>query len=242
MRRTVDLARAVGYSVQQIRDLERLGVIPPARREANGYRSYSRVHEVAARAYRGLAAAVGPVEARRLLASIWSMSVADAAAAVGAAHVRLERERDDVRHALRALAVIRAERADLDGADDAAMTIAELADALGVRASTLRHWEAEGLVVPERVTSLGARRYRPSDVREARIVAALRASGYGVPAVREVMAGLRGFGITADVEAVLQRRLGSIAARSVALLRTGSDLAEVLDALRDGDAAGVRAE
>ena len=38
MMRTAQLSRASGYSVQQVRDLERLGVIPPAAREQNGYR------------------------------------------------------------------------------------------------------------------------------------------------------------------------------------------------------------
>jgi DNA-binding transcriptional MerR regulator len=66
--RTVDVARASGYSVQQVRDLERLGVIPPAARSGNGYRSYTPIHVHALRAYRGLAEAVGPVEARRMLA------------------------------------------------------------------------------------------------------------------------------------------------------------------------------
>ena len=35
------------------------------------------------------------------------------------------------------------------------MTITELAAALGVRASTLRFWEQEGLVSPDRVTRCG---------------------------------------------------------------------------------------
>ena len=37
--RTADVARATGYSLQQVRDLERLGVIPPAERAGNGYRA-----------------------------------------------------------------------------------------------------------------------------------------------------------------------------------------------------------
>ena len=62
--RTSDVARASGYSVQQVRDLERLGVIPPATRSPNGFRSYAAVHVHALGAYRGLAGAVGAVAAR----------------------------------------------------------------------------------------------------------------------------------------------------------------------------------
>jgi hypothetical protein len=68
--RTADVARESGYSVQQVRDLERLGVIPPAARSSNGYRSYAPLHVHALRAYRGLAGAVGPLIARQLLAEL----------------------------------------------------------------------------------------------------------------------------------------------------------------------------
>ncbi|MFI2487360.1 MerR family transcriptional regulator [Promicromonospora kroppenstedtii] len=242
--RTADVARESGYSVQQVRDLERLGVIPPAARAANGYRTYAPGHVHALRAYRRLASAAGPVDARRLLAAALTGGVADAAAAVGAVHVRLARERDEALRARAALGAIQREAIE-DGRADAApagspapadpadaLTITQLAAALGVRTSTLRFWEQEGLVAPERVTSLRARQYGPAAVDEARIVAALRASGYGVPAVRDVVATLRGLpgadeGI-ARAGQILDRRLDQIAARTVALLRAGTDLADLI--------------
>ncbi|MEU8465726.1 MerR family transcriptional regulator [Streptomyces sp. NPDC029003] len=248
--RTVDVAGESGYSVQQVRDLERLGVIPPAARSANGYRSYTALHVHALRAYRGLAAAAGPVEARRMLAGLRTGTLAGAAAAVSGVHVRLAREREEALRALAAVHTIRAEPGargidgdgdgggggDGDGDGDGdAMTITELAGALGVRTSTLRFWEQEGLVLPERVTSLRARRYGPPAIAAARIVAALRSCGYGVPAVREVMGSLAGPGGLAETERVLGLRLERIAARTVALLHAGSDLAAVVTAA--GEAA-----
>jgi DNA-binding transcriptional MerR regulator len=256
--RTADVARESGYSVQQVRDLERLGVIPSATRAANGYRSYTATHVRALRAYRGLASAAGPVEARRLLATALAgsqgtarpeeptTSLADATAAIGAVHVRLARERDEALRAREALRAIQAEAAapDTDPAAAAAsavgtaraddtMTITELAAALGVRTSTLRFWEQEGLAVPDRVTTLRARQYGAGAIQEARIVAALRSSGYGIPAVRDVVATLRQVdGVvegTVRAEQILDRRLDQIAARTVALLRAGADLAAVLD-------------
>ena len=246
--RTADVARESGYSVQQVRDLERLGVVPPAVRGTNGYRSYTPTHVQALRAYRGLASAAGPVEARRLLADLFAETpvagrpvtgpptderptprLADAAAAVGVVHVGLARERDE---ALRAQESLRAIQGEVSDAADT-MTITELAAALGVRTSTLRFWEQEGLAVPERVTTLRARQYGTGAIREARIVAALRSSGYGVPAVRDVVATLRQVdGIAegiAEAERILDARLDQIAARTVALLRAGADLAAVLE-------------
>ena len=253
--RTADVARESGYSVQQVRDLERLGVIPPATRAANGYRTYAPVHVHALRAYRGLASAAGPVDARRLLAEALTGSVADAAAAIGAVHVRLARDRDEALRARAALGAIQreaihgerpeGERREADPAGSPApaepadvLTITQLAAALGVRTSTLRFWEQEGLVSPERVTSLRARQYGPAAVDEARIVAALRASGYGVPAVRDVVASLRRLPGTDEIPGtdegiaragqILDRRLDQIAARTVALLRAGTDLADLV--------------
>jgi DNA-binding transcriptional MerR regulator len=253
--RTADVARESGYSVQQVRDLERLGVIPPAVRAANGYRAYAATHVRALRAYRGLASAAGPVDARRLLAMTFAGSqgdpaapgtrLADAAAAIGAVHVRLARERDEALRAREAIRTIQAEAADAtDAVSDHVgdtMTITELAAALGVRTSTLRFWEQEGLAVPDRVTTLRARQYGTGAIQEARIVAALRSSGYGIPAVRDVVATLRQLDGVAEglvdgvaegtvrAEQILDRRLDQIAVRTVALLRGGADLAAVLD-------------
>lgn len=227
--RTVDVARESGYSVQQVRDLERLGVIPPAGRSANGYRSYTPLHVCALRAYRGLAAAAGPVAARRMLAGLRGGTLTEAAAAVNAVHVGLAREREEALRALEALRAIEAEThaPGFEGEGDA-MTITELAGALGVRTSTLRFWEQEGLVLPERVTSLRARRYGPPAIGAARIVAALRGCGYGIPAVREVMGSLDRRGGPEEAGRVLGRRLEQIAARTVGLLRAGADLAAVV--------------
>ncbi|NJQ01190.1 MerR family transcriptional regulator [Streptomyces zingiberis] len=230
--RTVDVARESGYSVQQVRDLERQGVIPPAARSPNGYRAYAPVHVHALRAYRGLAAAAGPVEARRMLTELRTESLAVAAAAIGAVHVRLAREREETLRAEEALLAIRAEAGT--GAPERegdVMTITELAGALGVRPSTLRFWERERLLRPERVTSLRARRYGLAAIRAARVVVALRGAGYGIPAVREAMGSLHRLDGLAGTHRVLRRRLDGIAVRTVALLRAGTDLAVVISSV-----------
>jgi hypothetical protein len=68
----------------------------------------------------------------------------------------------------------------------------ELADVLGVQPSTLRHWDAEGLVVPDRTASRSERTYSPSDVRDARIVHQLRMAGYRIGPLKDLMPQLRG--------------------------------------------------
>ncbi|WP_236796464.1 MerR family transcriptional regulator [Amycolatopsis sp. GM8] len=227
---TAGLAAAVGYSVQQVRDLERVGAIPPAVRQANGYRRFGPDHFIALRAYRDLASAVGPVEARNALREARTLPYDQAVARIVALHVGLSRSREDTLAALRALDAIVSESAGEATPTPAdAMTITELAAAIGVRSSTLRFWEQEGLITPDRVTSLNVRRYPLAAIREARIIAALRAGGYRIPALRAVMNSLREFQDLDNARDTLRARLQEIATRSHALLRAGADIANLVD-------------
>jgi DNA-binding transcriptional MerR regulator len=221
--RTGDVARRAGYSVQQIRNLERDGVLPMAIRTATGYRRYGELHLRSALAYRALAAGVGPVEAKRIVRAVHEGPFAHVLALLDAAHARLYRERTDLELAQRAAASISAEPiADVRASD--AMSVSELAAALGVRPSTLRHWDAEGLVVPDRVSAQGTRRYSPAQVRDARIVHQLRSAGYRVDLLRRLLPGLpRG-----EVAAALAAREANITARSRALLDAAAALGAVL--------------
>ncbi|MEU1995883.1 MerR family transcriptional regulator [Nocardia gamkensis] len=225
--RTVDVARRAGYSVQQIRNLERDGVLPPALRTAAGYRRYGEAHVRSALAYRALAAGVGPVEAKRILRTVHERPIHEALALLDAAHARLHRERTDLALAKRAAAAISAEPIDDVRASDS-MSVSELAAALGVRPSTLRHWDAEGLVVPDRATTQGTRRYSPAQVRDARIVHQLRCAGYRVDTLRALMPDLPRGHRSADVEAALAARDASITARSHALLDASAALTAVI--------------
>ncbi|MFC8527465.1 MerR family transcriptional regulator [Nocardia sp. NPDC057227] len=224
---TAQLARRADCSVQHVRDLERTGVLPPARRAGNGYRRYGDIHLRCLLGYRALAAAIGPVAAKELLRALHRDPPDAVLARLDAAHAGLHRERAELAEATAAAAAVAAEPVpDPRPAD--AMGIAELAAALGVRASALRHWEAEGLIGPGRDRG-GARRYTPAQVRDARIVHQLRAAGYRIGAVRAVLAGLPRGG-TAAVAAALAARERDIAARSLALLGAAAALAPLCGA------------
>ncbi|HYQ67752.1 MerR family transcriptional regulator [Actinophytocola sp.] len=219
--RTVDLARRSGYSVQQVRNLERDGVLPPAVRTPAGYRTYAEPHLHAALAYRALAAGVGPVEAKRIM-----RAGPDMLALLDAAHARLHTERRELDLARQAAEAIAGEPiAEVRPADS--MTVTELAAALGVRASTLRHWDAEGLVVPHR-DARRSRHYAPDQVRDARIVHQLRKAGYRIAPLRDLMPQLRQARRGEDLASILAGRDASIDARSRALLDAAAALCAVL--------------
>ncbi len=227
--RTVDVARCAGCSVQQVRNLERDGVLPPAERTATGYRRYAETHVLAAVGYRALAAGIGPVEAKTMMRAAHRPPMCDLLALVDAAHARLHIERRDIELAREAVAAISGEPVG-DTQPTDAMTISELADALGVRTSTLRHWDGEGLVVPERSPGGSARRYSPVDVRDARIVHQLRQAGYRIRRLQELMPQLRQAHRQDEINAALLGRHENTTARSRALLRAAAMLEAVLDA------------
>ncbi|MFB4292884.1 MerR family transcriptional regulator [Nonomuraea sp. ATR24] len=227
--RTVDVGRRAGYSVQQVRNLERDGVLPPAARTGTGHRVYGEVHVRSALAYRALAAGVGPVEAKKIMRAAHRHPEPGVLALLDAAHARLDAERADLRRAQAAARAISGEPiAEVRPSD--AMTVSELAAALGVRPSTLRHWDAEGLVVPDRDQPRGPRRYTPDQVRDARIVHQLRLAGYRIAQLRDLMPELRRARRWDDVSAALATREAAVEARSRALLGGAAALSAILDA------------
>jgi DNA-binding transcriptional MerR regulator len=228
--RTADVARRAGYSVQQVRDLERDGVLPPAARTPAGYRSYTGTHVHAARAYRAFAAGAGPAEARELMRAA-HRSPAEGLARLDAVHARLHAERGELARARAAAGAIAAEPIGTPRPSDA-MTITELAGALGIRASTLRHWDAEGLVTPHRSSARAARTYAPGDVRDARIVHQLRRAGYRIDPLRALMPELRRARRWDEVLVTLDARDAALDARSRALLDGAAALSAMLDAAR----------
>ncbi|WP_245551966.1 MerR family transcriptional regulator [Gordonia aichiensis] len=232
---TATVAAASGYSVQQVRDLEALGVIPAATRAPNGYRQFAAEHVRGLRAYRDLARAVGAVEARRVMRQIYNEPPDVAAALICEFHTGLNREREQTLAARSALQSISAETMTDDAPTDAdAMTITELSRAIGVKASTLRFWESAGLVTPDRISTRSgtARRYPVAAIREARITAALRAGGYRAPDVRKAIDAVRKLTDVAGSLAALDARLEAIAERAFALFRASAVLAESVELQR----------
>lgn len=152
----------------------------------------------------------------------------EAIARIVALHVGLARARENCIAAIEALDMIVEEEVhDAIPTPEDSMSITELANAIGVRSSALRFWEREGLVNLERIA--GATRLYPlASIREARIVAALRAGGYRIPAVHAVMESLRTVSGAGDARTALQNRLHTVASQSEALIRAGADIADII--------------
>jgi DNA-binding transcriptional MerR regulator len=217
--------------VQQVRDLDRLGVLPQSTRRSNNYRVFDPIHVTALRAYRQLAVAVGPVVARQTMAQLWTLPRDRALASVSAHHVALAHARSQALAALDALAYVLNDAArDAEPTLDDSMTITELGQALGVPSSTLRFWEHERLLAPDRDPVHGSRRYSPEAATSARVISALRAGGYRIPAIRDVISSLNTRAGLSGAETALRDRLRLIADQTAALLRAGDAIAQLVTA------------
>lgn len=221
--RTIDLARRAGCSVQQVRKLEAAGVLPPTTRTTSKYRRWDETHVVSLLAYQQLTGAVGPVEARLLMQDAHRDQAA-MLTRLDAAHARLHQERRELALARQALESMKAEPlGDVDPADS--MSVGAVAIALGVRPSTLRHWEAERLLNPAR-SATGARIYNPTDVRDARLIQQFRQAGHRISPLRDLLPTLHTDGSASEI---LTDRERSIHARSRALLHATNALTRCIN-------------
>ncbi|MEV8440470.1 MerR family transcriptional regulator [Actinosynnema sp. NPDC051121] len=157
---------------------------------------------------------------------------ADAAAAgveaalarVDAAHAAAHEQRLALRATAQALEAVASEEVGLEeSVPRNGLRVGELAARLGVRPSALRVWEAAGLLLPKRDTD-GHRRFGPTDVRDARLVATLRQSRYPLPAIKPIMDEFRSSGGADALRAAITAREAELGRRARAMLAAATAL------------------
>ena len=231
--RPVDLAVAAGITTQQVRNDEAAGVLPTVHRTASGYRVFTEHHLRALLTYRALARAHGPAVARDIMRLVHKGDGAGALELIDVGHSQLQEQRQRLRATQRALDAVAGDDITEVREDDD-MLIGEVADALGIRTSALRTWDAAGLVRPRRTPRYGYRTYSPADVRDARVTAQLRLSGYGVDQVREVLQAWRVTGGAQAIRAAIATREDALATRSRAMLTAAAALSAFLEEFAGG--------
>jgi DNA-binding transcriptional MerR regulator len=213
--RTVDLARAVGISVQMVRNYERAGFLPQAERSPAGYRRYTARHLQALRAARVMIGGFGWQSARQVLRAIHQGDLPAAFALVDACHAGLHQRRREIvatLEALRSAAAALPEQATLHHPRQS-LTIGEAADLTGVRVSAIRFWEAQELLEPARDPASSYRRYNDVQVRRLQVIVLLRQGGYNFPAIRAVLDELAA-GRPAKAIAAAEQRLKDLSGAS----------------------------
>lgn len=259
--RPFDLAREHGISAQAVRNYERDGFIPVARRSASGYRIYTEAHAAALRAYLSLVQALGHAAAGQVMNALHDDRLDDALTVIDRGHHQLLRDRDTLSSVREAVEHLTAEAsatagrpdaadplpsdvADPDRLDAAAIgtvgavrnigtigTIGDLAHRLGVTTATLRNWEDAGIIVPERDPATGYRVFRTTDVRDAELAHLLRRGGYLLDHIATVVQQIRTAGGTDALSRSLDDWQEKLTARGLAMLKASAQLNDYLNQL-----------
>ena len=216
--RTSDLAQAGQISVQQVRNYEAAGFIPPAERSAAGYRRYTRKHLVALHTTRGLVAGYGRPRARAIMQAVHEGRLAVALARIDERHAELANQRRQVEQTRAALRTLAAQAAPSPGARHGpGLRVGAAARHVGVRVSALHFWEQQGLLHPVRDSHSHYRVYDEPQMGRLRVVVLLREAGYDFPAIRLALDALA-VGRAETALAAVDRRHADLARTSYACL------------------------
>ncbi|MFD7160689.1 MerR family DNA-binding transcriptional regulator [Kribbella sp. NPDC059898] len=239
--RGVVLAREAGISVQQVRNYEEAGLLPPVRRSAAGYREFDESHRHALTAARVLVRAYGWDTAASVLAAVHRDDLRTAVARLDEAHAALHQERERIQQALRAFEIVVTHPLDADprmasaleqiARQGAPLRVGQLASLLGVRPSALRFWERSGLIHPVRERATGYRRYDVGAARDAHLVRLLREGNFPMRIIRAALDEMHSSpdGRPERVGSELNRRDAQLHHRSLARLRADAALVSYLD-------------
>jgi DNA-binding transcriptional MerR regulator len=222
----VDLAREHGISTQAVRNYERDGVIPAARRTPSGYRMYSALHARALRAYIALIPAHGYAVSGEIMRAVNRGDFDAALRAVDRSHAQLLRDRETLDAIEAAVGVLTGPRAA--NRPDRPLLISAVAHRIGVTPATLRKWERAGILTPQRDRSTHHRWYAADDVRDAELAHLLRRGGYPLGHIATVIHQVRSAGGPEPLAESMEGWRQRLTDRGRAMLTAAARLADYL--------------
>jgi DNA-binding transcriptional MerR regulator len=205
--RTVDLARAAGISVQQVRNYEAQGLLPPTSRSKSGYRLYTQHHLAALKTARSLIAGYGWQWVPKIMQALHRGDLAAALATIDARHAELASKRLQMEQTLSALHALAAQPIPAQSSrSPQRLRVGDAAKQVGVRVSALHFWEQQGLLHPIRDRSNRYRLYDEQQMHRLRVVVLLREAGYDFKAILSVLDELEAGRTEQAIVAVEKRR------------------------------------
>jgi DNA-binding transcriptional MerR regulator len=209
-------------SAQAIRNYDDAGILPPTERSETGYRRYTPLHAQALRAFLALRRGHGHQQATEIMRTTNRGETEPAYRLIDATHVALLAERDTRAEVATALGALSSTTPSPAGGGP--LTVGELARRIGVHPATLRTWETQGILRPERDRTTGYRQYGPDCVRDAEIARQLRRGGYLLYQVAQFVESLHEAGGADALTAFLDSWQDRLTARSRDLLAGAAQL------------------
>lgn len=184
--RPIDIARNLDVGTSALRHYEKWGIVPPAKRKANGYRIYTEEHEAYFQCIRAMYPGFGMATVRKIMPMIQQHKFVEALWEVNKIQSDLYERKQQ---ATKALDILKPNNMEtfLNKKNKKWYTIGEVEQEIEVPASTLRHWEKEGLITPDRDPENGYRRYSREDIRYLLIIRTVQSSVYLLDIVRDVL-------------------------------------------------------
>lgn len=192
--RTSDIAKIIGVHPNTVRLYEKIGLIPYACRESNGYRVFTDFHlaqfklartafevEILQSGLRKMAVDIIKTSARR-----------EFVLALKQAGQYFERIRNEKKKAEETLVIVREQLQDKETEKvekNLEMKRNETADYLGVTIDTLRNWEMNGLLSVKRNQN-GYRIYNSKDIQRLKIIRSLRYANYSLSSILRMLNAL----------------------------------------------------
>jgi len=205
--RTIDLAQAGHISVQQVRNYEATGLIPPAERSPGGYRLYTRQHLVALTIVRSMIGGYGWQRTPAIIQALHRGELSNALALIDTRHAELASKRLQVEQTLAALHALAAQSAPLPSTrHPQQFRVGEAAKQVGVRVSALHFWEQQGILHPLRDQNNRYRLYDEQQMHRLRVVVLLRNASYDFNIILSVLAELAAGQPEKAIVAVEKRR------------------------------------
>lgn len=188
----IEIAKRLNISTSALRHYESWGLVPKVERAKNGYRIYTNEHEAYFQCIRALNAGFGMDLVKKVMPLIINGKVHDSLWLINKAQVDLHSEKETVQKTVEIL-----DSKDLAGLSDIKrhrekiyFTIGEVAKEANVSASSIRHWEKEGLLKPQRHKESRFRIYNTSDIRRVFIIRTVQKAVYSLDIVREVLSDI----------------------------------------------------
>lgn len=202
----IEIAKKLNISTSALRHYESWGLVPKVERAKNGYRIYTKEHEAYFQCIRALNAGFGMDLVKKVMPLIINRKINDALWLINKAQVNLYTEKETVQKTVKILDSKELTEFYDRGKfrDKDYFTIGEVANEANVSASSIRHWEKEGLIKPERHKESGFRKYSPYDIRRVFIIRTVQRVVYSLDIVREVLSEIDKHNIVRTKEMALQ--------------------------------------
>lgn len=182
----IEIAKSLNVSTSALRHYETWGIVPTPERAKNGYRLYTEVHFAYFRFIRAMFPAVSMRVISNVLRYIQQKNVDAAFWIINEEQAKLHHEKKMAENTLAILYnpdIMKLDRKKLKNE----MTIGEVAELAEVTTSAIRHWEKEGLLVPNRNPDNGYRSFTQTHLSQILLIRAMRSKVHSLENLKEAV-------------------------------------------------------